>query len=66
MWTCLEIVDGAIKISIVRIPEFYFRSVRMPNINQQWWHNLAEITRPPPKYHQSVKATRTSWETRRS
>ena len=49
---------GAIPISIVRIQAVQFSSVRISNMNQQWWHDPAETARPPPNLQESVRATR--------
>jgi hypothetical protein len=37
-----------IAISIVRIPAAQYSNVRVANVNQQQWHDLAETTRPSP------------------
>jgi hypothetical protein len=32
-----------------------FSSVRIANMNQQWWHDAAETSRPPPNPHESAR-----------
>jgi hypothetical protein len=42
------------------IPAVQFRRVRIANMNQQWWHDLAETARPQPwhKLAGGIKANR--------
>ena len=56
----------AIQVSVVRILAVQFSSVRLLNMNQQWWHDPAETARPLLNQHESVGATRISGDTRRS
>ena len=62
MWTCLyKEFFGKSQISIVRIPAVQFSSsVRIPNMNQQQWHNPAETARFLLSHHESAGETRTS------
>jgi hypothetical protein len=53
----------AIPISIVKIPAVRYSSVRIPNTNQQQWHDPAETARlPPNRRNESVRATRKQTE----
>ena len=49
---------GQYKSLFVRILRVQFSNVRIPNTNQQWWHNPAETARPLPNPHESVRVTR--------
>jgi hypothetical protein len=49
---------GQYKSLFVRILRVQFSNVRIPNTNQQSWHNPPETARPLPNPHESVRVTR--------